>query len=311
MGANVCLYNTWTSSGALTGTNDWQQISVEFTTPPSGEITIACRLGYWAGVSAGRVYFDDVMIEEVHKFIVSTSHIRLVIDPEDASAVRKTTIKSWVSNLERAYEKYHELMGGYPYNGSVITIQSVAQYPGGWAVAGNPIQWYKPYIKPELLDIQATGTWSFGIMHELAHDFVLDNSNTSWIFNEEMFANFRMYYVAEQLNIPIKQGKTYVGAEIKNYYMEDASQSYSKGIAQGIPVGYDGLMYTLIRIKDQIGWNPFIDTFRDLNSSSYNLSTNNERFNLFLDKLSGYSGTNVRATYLPGELVTIEKLLLQ
>jgi hypothetical protein len=263
----------------------------------------------------GRVYrpaqhiFDDVMIEEVSKFTLSTAHIRLVIDPEDASVVHKNTIKAWLSNLERAYEKYRELMGGYPYNGSVITIQSVDHYPGGWAVAGNPILWYKPYIKPELQDIQATGTWSFGIMHELAHDFVLDNSNKSWIFNEEMFANFRMYYVAEQLNIPLKEGKVYLGAEIKNYYMEDAPQSYSKGIAQGVAVGYDGLMYTLIRIKDQIGWDPIINTFRDLNSSSYYPSTNLERFNLFLDKLSSYSGTNVRATYLPGELVTIEQLL--
>jgi len=310
-GANVCIWDTWTRSSGLWGTQDWQKISVEFVPPASGEITIACRLGYWAGVSSGTVYFDDVIIEEVPKFVKSSTHIQLILDEEDAAAVRKQTIKNWMANLDRAYEKYYELMGSYPYNGQTITIQSVDSYPGGWAVAGNPILWYKPYIKDELLNTEATGSWSFGILHELAHDFALDNANRSWIWHEEMFANFRMYYVAEGLNAPITQGKTYIGSEIKNFYMTDADDSYAKGIALGIPKGQNGLMYTLIRIKDQTGWQPFINAIRDLNASSVSPATNVERFNLFLDKLSQYSGTNVRDTYLPGELNTIQQLLSQ
>jgi hypothetical protein len=51
-----------------------------------------------------------------------------------------------------------------PYNGNIITVLGVNTYPGGWAVAGNPILWYKPYINPELQVIESTGSWSFGIM---------------------------------------------------------------------------------------------------------------------------------------------------
>jgi hypothetical protein len=120
-----------------------------------------------------------------------------------------------------------------------------------------------------------------------------------------------MYYVVEELNAPIVQGKLYVGSEIKNFYKTDAFDSYDNGIAQGIATGADGLMYTIIRIKDQIGWDPFIKTFRNLNESPFTQATQWDKFNVFLDKLTEYSGKNVRQTYPPGELDVIRELLSQ
>jgi hypothetical protein len=310
-GANICLYNTWISSGQLVGTNDWQRISFDFTPPPTGEITIACRLGYWAAVSTGKAYFDDVVIERIPKYIQEGDHIKLILDRDDVSGVKPQTIKSWVRNLDHAYEKYAELMGLYPYSQETISIASVNTYPGGWAVAGNPILWYKPYINQELKDIQNTGSWSFGIMHELAHDFVGDNTNHSWIWNEEMFANLRMFYVVEELNAPILISRLYIGSELANFYKTDGGDSYEKWIGQGIPKGHDGLMYTLIRIKDQVGWQPFKDTYEDLNASAVNPATGWEKFNLFLDKLTQYSGQDVRLTYPAGELDVIRQLFNQ
>lgn len=310
-GANICIYDTWSNSGPLTGTNDWRTISFEFQAPATGEVTIGCRLGYWAGVSTGKAYFDDIWIEEVPKFVKAGEHIQLVLDTDDASVVRPNTLKGWIVNLDKAYNAFYELMGEYPYNGETITILSVDSYPGGWAVAGNPILWYKPYISGELRSIEQTGNWSFGILHELGHDFVLPNTNTSWICHEEMFANFRAYYVIEKLNASIALAKFYVGAELKNFYKSDETDSYDNGIGKGIPTGQNGLMYTLIRIKDQIGWEPFISAIRDLNHSNVSPDTHWQRFNLFLDKLSEYSGQDVRKTYPPGELNVIQQLLSQ
>ncbi len=308
-GANICLYGTWTKSESVTGTDDWQKIELDIP-PGSKEITIGCRLGYWAGTSTGKAYFDDVFIEELDKFVSIGQHVQIVLDKEDASTVSGQTITSWIANLDKAYEKYYELMGDHPYNGDRITILSTNTYPGGWAVAGNPILWYKPYVQSELKDIATTGTWSFGILHELGHDFVLENSNKNWIVNEEMFANFRMYFVAEKLNANIlQQGKLYQGGALENYYKTDAPESYANGLAQRIPRGYDGLMYTLIRIKNEIGWAPFIKTIRDLNASTIAPGTRSQMFYLFLDKLSFYSGQDVRNTYPAGELNLIEQLL--
>ncbi len=308
-GANICLFGTWVKSKSVTGTTDWQLITVDLP-PSSGAIIIGCRLGYWAAVSTGKAYFDDVSIEELSKFVEVGQHVSLVLDEEDASAVSAQTITSWIANLDKAYEKYYELMGAYPYNGDRITIFSVSDYPGGWAVAGNPILWYKPYIKSELQSIASTGTWSFGIMHELGHDFMLDNSNKNWIFNEEMFANFRMYYVVEKLNATIVEGGLYHGSELENYYKTDAIESYANKIAKGIPQGYDGLMYTLIRIKNQVGWEAVLKTIRDLNASSTASGTRWQMFNLLLDKLTLYSGQDVRKTYPAGELNVIQQLVV-
>jgi hypothetical protein len=306
-GANICLYGTWAKSESVSGTTEWQKVSLDLP-PNSNEVTIACRLGFWAGTSTGKAYFDDVSLEEVNKFVEVGQHVRLILDQEDASAVSTQTITSWISNLDNAYAKYYGLMGSYPYNGAVITILSTNTYPGGWAVAGNPILWYKPYIKSELQTIESSGTWSFGIMHELAHDFVLENSNKNWIINEEMFANFRMYYVVEKLNATIVQGKVYHGTELENYYKTDANESYVNGIAKGIPLGYDGLMYTLIRIKNQIGWEPIIKAIKDLNTSTISPGTRWQMFNLLLDKLTIYSNQDVRNTYPAGELDVIQQL---
>ncbi|MCR6640265.1 MAG: T9SS type A sorting domain-containing protein [Sporocytophaga sp.] len=308
-GANICLFGTWERSASVTGTNDWQKLTLEFLAPTSGVVTIGCRLGYWNGTSLGKAIFDDIQIEEPTKFIAEGNHLRLIIDPEDASGIQATTITNWIANLDKAYNSYAELMGATPYNGQKITIFSVAEYPGGAAVAGNPILWYKPYIKSELLTIESTGSWTFGIMHELGHDFMLDNSNKNWIWNEEMFANLRMYYVADKLNAPIVIGQMYIGSQLKNHYKTFATDNYDNTIAIGIPRGHDGLMYTLIRIKEIIGWQPFINTFSDLNNSAVNLTGDWNKFNLFLDKLTQYSGYNVRATYPAGELDVIRQIL--
>jgi len=308
-GANICLYGTWNKSQSVMATSDWQKLSLDLP-PNSKEVVIGCRLGFWAATSTGKVYFDDVTIEEIDKFVATSQHIRLVIDGEDAAVVNNQMVTSWLANLDKAYNKYYELIGDHPYAGEKITILSTNTYPGGWAVAGNPILWYKPYIQEELQSIASTGTWSFGIMHELAHDFVLETSNKNWIINEEMFANFRMFYVVDQLNAVIFEGgRLYTGAALQNYYKTDAPESYEKNIGRGIPVGYDGLMYTLIRIKNSTGWDPIIKAIRDLNASSTPPGTRTQMFYLFLDKVSQYAGQNVRNTYPPGELLVIEQLL--
>ena len=38
--------------------------------------------------------------------------------------------------------------------------------------------------------------WCFGILHEIGHVFNI--GDTSWNWNDEMFANFRMHYALEK-----------------------------------------------------------------------------------------------------------------
>ncbi len=62
-GANICLEGTWSHApDYLDGTFDWRQASFSFVAPPSGTVTIGCRLGYWSNTTRGKVWFDDLAI---------------------------------------------------------------------------------------------------------------------------------------------------------------------------------------------------------------------------------------------------------
>jgi hypothetical protein len=303
IGANICVMNEWTvsESAGSTGTFGWKKIYLEFIAPSSGSVTIGCRLGFYSNTMKGKVYFDDITITELERR--SGTKIYLDLESNQWSAFTGTNDARWINHLDNAYNKYTELVGTTPFNGSNIGIMSAHIYSGWWAIAGNPIKWNQPYVRDGLVTSNADDDWSFGILHEIGHDFDVGG----WNWDAEFWANTKMYYVLEQLGGKVSQNNTYyVGSQIENYYKTDASGSYDNTIANGTFSG-DGLTYCFIRIKNAIGWEPFKQTFRYFTSSGANPSTAVGKFNLFLDKLTEYSGYNVRSTFLPGELYTIEQ----
>jgi hypothetical protein len=62
IGANLSIYGTWEHSADLRGTNDWTQVSFEFDSGDSGEVIVACRLGYWCSTTTGTAWFDDITL---------------------------------------------------------------------------------------------------------------------------------------------------------------------------------------------------------------------------------------------------------
>jgi len=314
-GAVICLYDTWINTEKLIGSNDWKKYVITFQTPEDGKIQIACRIGF-TGLSTGVAEFKNLKLEKLDLFELESEYIRLRIDHEDAAVVSKTTLENWLANMDKVYLQYYDLIGMKPFDGQRITVLAVEQYPWGWAVAGNPILWHKRYVPSSLKNIEDRDDWSFGIMHEISHDFnaaewAIKDVYESWNWNEEMFANFRMYYAVENLNGKFIQGDIlYTGAEAKLFYKSDGSGSYDKTFPKG-EFSHDALMFTLIRIKDVIGWQPFIDTFKWLYTNKTELTNDWDKFNLFLDKLEEFSDTKVRFTYLDGELDFIQKNLMK
>lgn len=64
-GANLCLYGTFDHTPAITGTTDWTQVRMAFNSGPTGSITIGARLGFWADVTSGTAWFDDIRVTEI------------------------------------------------------------------------------------------------------------------------------------------------------------------------------------------------------------------------------------------------------
>ena len=180
---------------------------------------------------------------------------------------------------------------------------------GYWALAGYPILWSSNYsaVTSTFEELAQHGTWSFGLMHELGHVFNLGNS--SWNWNDEIFANFRMSYALEACDGTMSQRDIcYRGADVINYY----KIFYDETIGAGIPKNNgDALHYTFLRIKERYGWDVYKKAFRELyalgDSGQEGLETPYDKFLFFLSYVSKAAGEDVvAATYTPGELALIE-----
>ena len=205
----------WGASKFLYGTNlrNWTSLHFDFLSQDDGTAEIVCSLGFRyggttnGGYSTGTAYFDNVSVVKVtdELFMQEGEHIRLFVEPSQVYA-SASQITEWIANLDRMYESYADLVGATPHEGRKLAILSSRGLESGyWALAGYPILWSSNYsaVTSTFEELAQHGTWSFGLMHELGHVFNLGNS--SWNWNDEMFANFRMQYGLEQ-----NQGKVWM-----------------------------------------------------------------------------------------------------
>jgi len=251
-------------------------------------------------------------------YVQESNHIKLEIDPNLLS-ISSNQVDAWLSNLDRMYDQYVDLMSGFvPYQGNKITIQSVSGI-NAWAYSGNPVQWNSNYVSSTLTSFVTNGDWSFGIMHELGHDFNgnfsgFGTGNTSYDWNEEIFANFRMYLAMTKVtDATVDMRGIRHGAEIADYYKFD----YDCKTGNNEPLTSDALMWTLIRIGDHYqkngdhGYWLFKQAFEIINTTPRNETeeqswTDWQKFNYFLDILSSCAGVDVRETYSTEELKLVQ-----
>ena len=257
--ANLSIMDTWASSGPLSGTFDWTQTFVTFQAKESGEVRVGCRLGHWGSGAIGKAYFDGLAITRLRRR-EGLKHY-LVVEEEDivSSGISTKELGQWQHNLDAAYDAYADLVGGVPFEGQRIGIVSVRQYPGGWAVAGNPIQWHRPYVRRTFEAIRQEGDWSFGILHELGHDFDL---KYRWVWDAEFMANFKMEYVVEKLDAVVRAGESFRrGKELSGYFCREYDQHRRDNqFHMGV------LHLRLAELRNDHGWGPFKVTFRKFNA---------------------------------------------
>ena len=264
---------------------------------PSGTQNLYATLPDWC-------LFD--IVGHIPTFYVQESeHFRLEIH-QPLLSITPEQVAEWLSNLDRYYEQLVDLMGGLtPFEGRKMIIRSVGGI-NAWAYAGYPIQWNANYVSDQLSEFVKSGDWSFGILHEIGHNFGghiggFGKGNTSYNWNEEMFANFRMYLALSQL--PQSSVEAYTDAYKKDY---DCKLSNKEPLT---------CMWDLIRLGDYYqkngdhGYWLFKQAFEIINSTpntNENIGwTNWQRFNYFLDILSSCVGRDVRETYPAEELKLI------
>lgn len=329
-GAHLSLDYLWAPRSApVTGTTDWTNVTLEIE-PTTEEVVLCLKLGGTAADCSGVAYFDNVTVRyNDDLYIKESDHLKLVIDKSHLS-VGENYIDEWLARLDQAYLAYKELFKGkIPYEKDRMVIRAA---PGidAWAYAGDPIQWNSDYIASALMQLKK-GDWIFGILHEMGHNFAPGrfNGTYAWNFNEELFANFRMYYVLDKLNATIVQTaniynpdgtytsveKSYVGKEIMQLYKSECSNGYDMTIAKGRAVEMgNALCYCLCRMVDKYGWQLWMDTYEYL----YDITpeqkpeagmTGWDKFEYLMDALSMHNYEDVRKSFTKAELNVIKEYL--
>lgn len=283
--------------------------------PQGTQSSYATALGWW--------FFDIVGCDDdCHNlFIQESKHIRIEIY-QPLLSITSEQLAVWLSNLDRMYEQYVDLMSGLtPFEGHKIVIQSVIGIPV-WAYSGNPIQWNSDYISDQLTAFVTEGDWSFGILHEMGHDFGshiggFGNGNTSYDWNEEMFANFRMYLTLTKIpDVIMNMDGIRRGTEFWDINVKEDYNTNGPGNNKATDSGLD---WTLLRLGNYYqhdgdhGYWLYKQAFETINSLPRNEDEDSwsdwHKFNYFLDILSNCVGRDVRETYSDKELNLIELAL--
>ena len=318
----------WNASKFLYGTNDWQEVYMDFVSDEKGETYVSCGLGfpggtYNGGKSKGTVWYDDVKITETPKnalYIRESKHIKLAIDPKHVTVDDKT-VDEWLKCLDKAYDAYEELLGCVPYGGRKISILTTPGMEAGyWALAGNPILWNDNVnVKSVLEKFKSNKDWGFGILHEIGHVFsagtAIGDGYGSWNWNDEIFANFRMSYALDKYEAVMSQNTFYMGDNI-GYY----KRAYKNCVAKGNLDSGDAIHYTLMRIAEIYGWDVYKKAFRELyatpDSELGRFGNNYEKFLCLMkyvskaaSEIAGYSVDVTRTCYTPKELEMIKAAL--
>lgn len=292
-------HGLWGRSDKFTGTNSWKKRSLLFI-PEEESITLGVRLGFSAGDSDGIAWFDNVKLGSPEGYYHRESeHVEIYLE-EALVTVANTYIDKWMAKLDLAYEAYCELFPFFkPFKGRKMVILN--DVIDAWAYAGYPILWNTSYVKSTLETVKNNNDTCFGLLHEMGHNFAPGNyrdgemANTGgnynlWNWNEELFANFRMYYALGRHNLPLYlDGKSYTGTSIDSKYRADSEKSWN----ENNDLDGAGMMWPLCQAVKKWGWEPFKATFEELYNMPQNQSAGDSKWSkirYFFDVLSKHAG---------------------
>jgi hypothetical protein len=301
-GANLSVYLSRNRSPGIWETQDWTEESLFFCSIASNTVTVAARIGYNWSLVTGTVYFDDMSLEERDPPFRG-QHVVVCFLPEHRSLL--TDPNGWLQKLDDAYLALQDLTGETPYGGDKILIQEVVNYAGGLMIAGNPILWFGDYVPGALNAINDYNDLSFGPIHELSHDFDVYGSYYAGggPINPEHWGNFKLTYVADTLSSVYptatfyhsSQGYLPIGEFSYQYFVVEFAQPWmDAGRTDWENMNndvYTGLLYLL---KEDIGWKPFKQTFRDYEAlTEPPPATDLEKVEFFAHLLSANAGEDV------------------
>ena len=228
-----------------------------------------------------------------------------------------------------------ELYNKYPFDHKIIFYET---RPGirAWAFAGNPIVWnsrcfidyfrqldekpkdwvekqkaklqnQKEDPKNPLMDPEFFDNACFGTIHEMGHNFDMSGFGK---MNAELAANFNLCYAVENNNFPIffDDELTFGRGLQDGFYKRCYEKTIGNKDKEKQCYNHDALLYCMLRIKDNIVWNPFKKVLSKYAAKNPPKDYNHQKLLLLLlDELSKEAKFDVKKTFPEGEFEFIIK----
>ena len=324
-GAYIAIHKSYpienTETNWRKGTTGWGEESVYFVANAEGYAEALCCMD-----NTGIGYFESLTVTKCTDYDTNPDVIKRCIKGKYVDTyVRKNTydkftdeeIQIWADDLDFAYEQLAELVGDVPYNGDKIIINSTAEpfVSKVIAYAGNPIKLNYYYEYEDLERVIKQGCVSFGMFHEIGHDFdyIFD-----WSIDGEVTTNYKMLYILDHSDRIVIAGETPTDSRGLRDHYKKTYYDTSVGVRNG---KYDlfAMVYIYSRFTDVVGWDAVKATFREFGEYMPDLKTNLGKFTYFMYKVQenynklnpNASGTEIRDSFPKGELEYVKELLTE
>ncbi len=225
-------------------------------------------------------------------------------------------MQDYANFFQEAYEAEIELTGYIPYDLIVISGWEDIDLAAGVSDNYNVITAGKAFMNSEMTKMAARINklqiydLSFGMLHEMGHMF---DSRRGWNFESEAWTDLKLCYVIHKMTEAHKETDKKVFGCSSADYPESVCHTYET-MAEGLDIhagkgamttvyGFFGAARLFLLMAYDFGWEPFIKTFHWYQENGYTQDSFErwERFTTFVEKLSEFSGKDIKKDYLTEE----------
>jgi hypothetical protein len=273
---------------------DWTPFEVDVANDPAGRAEVHCRLSAAADGQPGTVYFDNLSLvrnPDVETFQSRNFVLNLYAD--QVGIAGREVVERIMRDVDRVCEAYTELTGWAPGG-----ERQAAWAPDKWDIqalgwSGNPTlwsgdrkwmreNWRREAYMPEVF------------LHELGHNW----DNERYTFHGH-FCEFKMAYALETCDLAIAEDGYTRGPATRNRWEVRSAGLRKLGKCDELVQTYRNL-----QIRDRVGWEPFKKVYRYFLALPADEVPRDawDKFKLWHDKLSEFSGFDAWSVYAPGEI---------
>lgn len=215
------------------------------------------------------------------------------------NTISAARLQEWADNLETAYDSYYELTNYKPFEKMLVEAYKPAKHIGYVTYGSNVIHIDSTFVHEDLRKMAAREVdWNFCALHEMGHLF---DSNRPWQFEPELMTDLKVAYVLEQNYVSAVPSEFDAS---QNFYGKDIINAY-KALGRDFSQTYDifGCTARFLEIKEEIGWEPFKQTFYEMqeNYDEYDTESKQEQLENFVRLLSQYSGKDIKGYFSADE----------